>query len=66
MTNQEYEIFAAVFRRMTGTVAPGKDVPAGMYQPPYECRSGMWEQWYKYNSEAVHATIWAIKNTGGE
>lgn len=59
---EAYEVKAEAFRRMTGMMAPGKDVAAASGCPhSYEDRLDAWDAWLKQHGEAVTATMRAVQ-----
>ena len=60
--NEVFEIKAAAFYRMTGYMAPGKDVAPAAYSISYEERMIKWELWLKRNTEIIAAMLIAFEN----
>jgi hypothetical protein len=52
MTNHEFEKLAKQFYCETGMMAPGKDVPKGMYPHNPRERHDLWCQWLERRKEA--------------
>ena len=62
-----YEIVAKVFRKMTGHIAPGKDVSlAASSEPSYEERFAAWAAWLGQYGEVVRLTVDATYHEIGE
>jgi len=58
--NLSYEIKAEAFYRMTGHMAPGKDVAPGFHQEPLKERTKAWENWLKEYDEIIRAMLFAV------
>lgn len=55
-----YEIRAEAFRRMTGHMAPGKDVSPGAWSEPYEAREAAYKVWCQAHGAVVMHVIAAV------
>lgn len=61
-----YEAKALTFYRMTGMMAPGKDVPAGSSQRTFEVRHAAWDVWNLAYASAVELAIGATLEIAGD
>ena len=60
--NAIFELQAEVFHRMTGLVAPGKDVPWILAGEIYESkRQAAWNEWLNHSAVAVRITYITMK-----
>jgi hypothetical protein len=57
---ERYEIQAEAFRRMTGHMAPGKDVAAAAGPADREERMAIYARWSETHGECVYAVMDAV------
>ena len=57
---ERYEIIAHAFRRMTGMMAPGKDVADNDYQESMERREEAWRHWNHTHGRVITALLNAM------
>ncbi len=57
---ERYEIAAHAFRKMTGMMAPGKDVAPCAYEEPYERHEDAWRYWNHHYGRLVTALLDAV------
>lgn len=65
-STERHEILAKAFYYCTQWMAPGKDVPAALWQPPYEERLEKWNQWNRDNQKIINAMLKAFKAIKGD
>jgi hypothetical protein len=58
---ERYEIEAFAFRRITGHMAPGKDVAPAAYEAPYEERAAEWAKWREAYEPVVSAMLHGVE-----
>ena len=59
---EQYEILARAFRKMTGMMAPGKDVPPEAYGEPLERRQEAWRYWNHTHGRVISALLEAVSH----
>ena len=61
-STEEFELYAAVFEKMTGYLVPGKDVAPQAYSESYDFRRGLYEHWHKTNNHVIQCVIKAMED----
>ena len=59
-TNIRYELKAYAFYRMTGELAPGKDVSPERVSASFDERYDLWIAWLEQNGECINAMLSAV------